>query len=60
MNDWMTAQEVADRLRCNRWTVAREINRNNLRATKVAGKWLIAPADLEHYVAAGYNVRAAS
>jgi excisionase family DNA binding protein len=53
---WLTVAEVSDRLRCNPWTVGREIKRNNLRATKVAGKWLIDPADLDRYVKAGFNV----
>jgi excisionase family DNA binding protein len=53
---WLNVDEVASELRCARNTVLLEIGRNNLRATKVAGRWLIDPADLDRYVKAGFNV----
>lgn len=56
----LNVAEVADRLRCSYNTVLLEIGRNNLRATKVAGRWLISPADLAAYIDAGYNVKASA
>lgn len=51
----LTVREAATRLRCNPQTVAVAIRRKELRAAKVAGRWLIDEADLERYVTLGAN-----
>lgn len=43
---FLTADEVARTLRCTRKTVQRMIRRGDLKAVMVAGRWLVAPADL--------------
>lgn len=59
---WLTVDEVAAELRCARGTILAEIRRHNLRATKVAARWLIARDDVQRYIDAGYttNVPAGS
>lgn len=46
MTDLLTAQEAAAHLRCHEKTVRRMILAGKLRATRVAGRYLIDPADL--------------
>lgn len=53
---WQTLNEVAPVLRVNRQTLLREIERGNLTATKIGGRWLLSDADIEAYVKAGYNL----
>lgn len=47
---YLTIPEVAAQMRCGQWHVKKLIGSGDLRATKPAGKWLIAPADLSAYV----------
>lgn len=47
----LTVPEVAARLRCGEWTVKRLINApGGIRASKVAGRWLVAEDDIEDYL----------
>ena len=58
--DYLTAPEVAQTLRIAPWAVVRLCRTGALRATKPKGtqKWLIAPADVQAYLADGLNVPA--
>jgi excisionase family DNA binding protein len=53
----LTVPEAAQRLRCSEWAVRRAIKakENSLRASFIAGKWLIDEDDLEDYKAANEN-----
>ena len=51
----LTVEEAAKKLRCAPGTVKAEMRRKNLRATKVAGRWLTTDKDIEQYLKAGYN-----
>ena len=47
----LTVTEVADRLRCNPWTIRRLINApDGIRASFIGGKWLVTEADLADYL----------
>lgn len=46
----LTVPEVAERVRCGTRVVVRLIAAGDLRASKVAGKWLVRPEDIEVYV----------
>lgn len=46
----LTVPEVAAKLRCSPWTVKRLINApQGIRASKIAGRWLVSPEDLQAY-----------
>lgn len=53
--EFLTAAEVAEILRTGPWTVMRLCRVGELRAIKPAKSWLIAPADLDAYIAAQAN-----
>jgi excisionase family DNA binding protein len=55
VSSFLTAGEVADRLRVGTYQVVELCREGKLRATKPGKMWLILPADLEAYIAAGYN-----
>ncbi|WP_158546618.1 helix-turn-helix domain-containing protein [Haloferax sp. Atlit-4N] len=55
MSPFLTANEVAPRLRMRSYEVARLCREGKLRATKPGKTWLILHEDLEAYIAAGYN-----
>lgn len=58
----MDIREAARRIGCSEKTIRRGIattGRHHLRATKVRGRWRIAPADLDAWVRT-YAVKAAS
>ena len=46
-----TVDEQAGLWRCSTWAVKRLINGGGLVATKIAGRWLIDPADADAYAA---------
>jgi excisionase family DNA binding protein len=51
MSTYLTVPEVREALRCTREYVIKLINApGGLRASKVAGRWLIEPDDLAAYV----------
>lgn len=52
----LTVEDAAEHLRCSTRFVLDEIRAKNLRASKVGGRWTIAPADLERYDDAHANV----
>jgi excisionase family DNA binding protein len=52
---FLTAEEVAERLRTSPITVVRLCRDKKLPATKPAGKWLINEADLEAHLASSRN-----
>jgi excisionase family DNA binding protein len=52
---FLTASEAAARLRVGTFQVVELCREGKLRATKPGRMWLILPADLEAYIAAGYN-----
>lgn len=52
---FLTAPEVADVLRVDAWAVVKLCREGKLSATKPGKKWLITPAALEAYIAAGRN-----
>jgi excisionase family DNA binding protein len=58
MSTLLTTDEVAQRWRCERVAVGDAIRGKKLRATKVAGRWLIDVADLEAYEQARANIQA--
>lgn len=58
MSDYMTTDELAAKWRCSKRAVLDAIRGNGLRATKVAGHWLIKPADVEVYEQARANITA--
>lgn len=51
----LTIPEVAQEMRCGETVVKKLIASGTLRASKVAGKWLIERADMTAYVAAQSN-----
>lgn len=53
-----TADEQAELWRCSARSVREAIERGDLAATKIAGRWLIAPADAEAYEQRQRNVTA--
>lgn len=53
---FLTASEVADILRIELWAAVKLCREGKLAATKPGKQWLIAPADLDAYIAAGRNV----
>lgn len=53
---FLTVPEVAERWRLSNRHVRDAIGRKHLRAIKIGGHWLIAPADLESYEASRLNV----
>lgn len=50
MSVLLTLEEVADRLRCGKRTVEREISVGNMKSVKVRGRRLVAEAELDRYV----------
>jgi hypothetical protein len=46
---WRTVAEQAAQWRCSKGAVHAAIDRGDLPATKIAGRWLIDPADAEKY-----------
>ena len=52
---YLTTAEVADTLRLSVWQVVNLCRASKLRATKPSGQWLIRPADLDAFLAAGYE-----
>lgn len=57
---YLTAAEVAPVLRITPYAVSELCRTNALRASKPGKSWLITPADLEAYIAAGRNRAEAS
>lgn len=57
---YLTAAEVAQRLRTTPINVLRLCRANKIPATKPFGRWLIEERDLEAYIEAGRNAKAAS
>ena len=57
---FLTAAEVAQTLRTTPITVVRLCRAGKLPATKPAGTWLIAEADLKAHIAASRNERGAA
>lgn len=55
--DCRTAAEQAQLWRCSARAVKQAIDRGDLVATKIAGRWLIDPADAAQYEAEHRNVR---
>lgn len=56
-SDFLTVDEVAERWRIKARSVRDEINRMNLRATKIGGQWLIKPEDVAALEELRANVR---
>jgi excisionase family DNA binding protein len=53
---YLTVLEVAETLRCKRWAVNKLINApGGIRASKVAGRWLVSQDDLTTYVESRAN-----
>lgn len=52
---FLTAPEAAEILRVGPWQVVALCRTGELKATKPGQKWLINPADLDAYIAAGSN-----
>ena len=50
MLEYLTVEEVAEKLRVSTDTVLREIRKKKLVAYKVSGVWRITPADLQIYL----------
>lgn len=48
--DLLTVPAVAEQLHCGRTVVLALIASGDLRASKIAGKWLVDPADVAAYV----------
>lgn len=48
--DYLTAAEVAKKLRVLPWWVTERCRSGDIRATKPGKTWLIAPADLDAYL----------
>jgi excisionase family DNA binding protein len=59
MTDLLRVPEVAERLRLGHRFVRDELMRGNLRGSRIGGQWLVKPADLDAYIEAHANVRAA-
>lgn len=55
---FLTAPEVAAKLRIGVWSVVALCRSGELPATKPGQKWLIAPSDLQAYIDAGRNTPA--
>jgi len=55
MPQWFTVDEAAAPLRMHRTSLLREIERGNMTATKLGGRWLMSQSDIDAYVKAGYN-----
>jgi hypothetical protein len=53
---WRTAEEQAQIWRCSARSVREAIDRGDLAATKIAGRWLIDPADADAYEKRQRNV----
>jgi len=56
---YLTVAEVADTLRLTAWQVRTLCVSGAIRATKPAGKWLVAETDLANYIEGGYRQPAA-
>jgi excisionase family DNA binding protein len=56
----LTAAEAAEILRTSPWVVVKLCREKALRASKPHKSWLIEPADLDAYIAAHTNDKAAS
>lgn len=56
MSVYLTTEEIAGRWRCQAEAVADAIRSGELRAIKVAGRWLVSPDDLATYEKARANV----
>lgn len=54
---FLTIAEVARVLRMTEWEVRKRCRSGELKASKPARTWLIAPADVEEFVAAYSNQR---
>lgn len=48
----LTTQEVADQLRCSRWSATRLMQSGEVPSARIAGHWTCAEADLEAYIEA--------
>jgi excisionase family DNA binding protein len=46
----LTADEVADQLRCTSWFVRRELTSGALRGSKVAGHWRVTQEAVDRYL----------
>lgn len=57
MTTFITVPDVAERWHLSARAVRDEVNRGNLRATKIGGQWLIKIADVEALEASRMNVR---
>lgn len=57
---YLTAAEVAERLRTTPITIVRLCREGKLPATKPAGTWLISEAELEAHIASRRNERGAA
>lgn len=53
---YLTVPQVAERWHVTARAVRDEINRKRLRAAKLGGQWLIAPADLDAFEQSRLNV----
>ncbi len=56
MSDLLTADELAARWRCEPESVTAAIRRGELRASKIAGRWLVTEDDVAAYMQARANV----
>jgi len=57
MLEYLTVEEVAQKLRVSADTVLRLIKRKKLVAYKISGVWRIDPADLQKYLNSQRNVQ---
>jgi excisionase family DNA binding protein len=57
MLEYLTAEEVAEKLRVSTDTILREIKRKKLVAYKISGQWRITPADLQTYMETVRNIK---
>lgn len=55
--DYMTVEEIAAELRCNKRFVLDELRRKNMRGLKTGVGWRITPDDFRTYMDAHANVR---
>lgn len=53
--EFLTAQEVVEKLRVSLPTVIREIKRGKLRGVKIGNQWRVRTEDLESYIESQYE-----
>lgn len=56
MTDWITVGEQAEKWRCSPDAIYSAIDAKRLPATKIAGRWLLAPEDVTAFERANRSI----